>query len=91
MFSRGRPGERSITGEEYSGGAAVSPRADDCNAMSVVGAPGTSTGRIDRAGVVRAHTLGLSMAYLHVEWVRPSGTALVDSLLAAPQAGGGAS
>jgi peroxiredoxin len=42
---------------------------------------------IDRAGVVRAHTLGLSMADLHVEWVRPSGRALLDSLLATPRGG----
>lgn len=42
---------------------------------------------IDRAGVVRAHSLGLSMADLHVEWVRPSGRALLDSLLARPRAG----
>jgi thiol-disulfide isomerase/thioredoxin len=46
---------------------------------------------IDRAGVVRAHTLGLSMADLHVEWVRPSGRALLDSLLAKPRGGGEAS
>lgn len=46
---------------------------------------------IDRAGVVRARTQGLSMADLHVEWVRPSGRALLDSLLAAPRGGGKAS
>jgi peroxiredoxin len=43
---------------------------------------------IDRAGIVRAHSLGLSMADLHVEWVRPSGRALLDSLLATPRRGG---
>jgi len=42
---------------------------------------------IDRAGIVRAHTLGLSMADLHVEWIRPSGRALLDSLLATPRNG----
>lgn len=46
---------------------------------------------IDRTGVVRAHTFGLSMADLHVEWVRPSGRALLDSLLATPRSGGEAS
>jgi hypothetical protein len=43
---------------------------------------------VDRAGVVRAHSFGLSMADLRVEWVRPSGRALLDSLLAAPGDGG---
>jgi peroxiredoxin len=46
---------------------------------------------IDRAGIVRARTQGLSMADLHVEWVRPSGRALLDSLLATPRGGGEAS
>ena len=46
---------------------------------------------IDRAGIVRAHTFGLSMADLHVEWIRPSGRALLDSLLATPHGGGEAS
>ncbi|HEY9515138.1 MAG TPA: TlpA disulfide reductase family protein [Gemmatimonadaceae bacterium] len=46
---------------------------------------------IDRAGIVRAHSFGLSMADLHVEWVRPSGRVLLDSLLATPRGGGEAS
>jgi peroxiredoxin len=46
---------------------------------------------IDRSGIVRARTQGLSMADLHVEWVRPSGRALLDSLLATPRGGGEAS
>jgi len=46
---------------------------------------------VDRAGVIRAHSFGLSMSDLHVEWVRPSGRALLDSLLAVPRGGSEAS
>lgn len=42
---------------------------------------------VDRAGVIRAHSFGLSMSDPHVEWVRPSRRALLDSLLAVPRGG----